>query len=192
LLENPNLNINTALAQKYESCIGDTESGVKQTMDRPKYMDEYYKAKKESNDYRVSCQDYGVTQTLQNAIKTDSLINYKSTFCAAHANMKIFDALGDIYACWDVIGMEDHKIGSYKENVDLHNDAYDMWVTRNISNIKSCSKCKYALFCGGGCAGQLALRGIEITKSNCENFPQVFSKIANEIYDTEIVKKLNQ
>jgi len=85
---------------------------------------------------------------------TRGLPTFKPSFCAAHTGMYIFDAFGDIYACWEKTGDERLKIGHVEENGDVHfnSEINNMWRKRTVASNNVCLKCRYNLFCGGGCA----------------------------------------
>lgn len=39
----------------------------------------------------------------------------KTGFCGANYNMLLFDALGDLYKCWEYVGNDDYIVGKYDE-----------------------------------------------------------------------------
>ena len=49
------------------------------------------------------------------AQRQDPLSNFKASFCGAHTKMYIFDAFGDIYACWEHTGDPSIRIGTVTE-----------------------------------------------------------------------------
>src|SRR5205823_3469232 len=75
----------------------------------------------------------------------------RSTFCGAHNGMYIFDAFGDIYACWERTGDTKIRIGSITSDGDfyLEEALNNMWRSRNVTTNQVCLKCRYALHCGG-------------------------------------------
>ncbi len=85
---------------------------------------------------------------------TKGLPTFKPSFCAAHTGMYIFDAFGDIYACWEKTGDEQVKIGHVDEDGDAHLNAeiHTMWRKRTVASNPACLNCRYNMFCGGGCA----------------------------------------
>jgi uncharacterized protein len=84
----------------------------------------------------------------------DPLPNFKASFCGAHNRMYIFDAFGDIYACWERTGDPSIRIGSVTEAGDvMFNDGlHQLWRNRTVTSNPICRKCRYAFYCGGGCA----------------------------------------
>lgn len=82
------------------------------------------------------------------------LPDFRESYCSAHTGMYIFDAFADIYACWERTGDPSIRIGHINENgsLDLDKTQIDMWRSRTVASNPVCSKCRYALSCGGGCA----------------------------------------
>jgi uncharacterized protein len=78
----------------------------------------------------------------------------RESFCGAHTGMYIFDAFGDIYACWERTADPSIRIGRLKEDGDLElsKSATELWRSRTVATNPVCRKCRYALHCGGGCA----------------------------------------
>ena len=101
----------------------------------------------------------------------------KSTFCGAHNEMYIFDAFGDIYACWEVTGDKKVRIGHIKDQGDiaLADELYKMWRSRNVTTNPICKQCKYALHCGGGCAVLADQKNGTIFSNFCDAFGKRFN-----------------
>lgn len=59
--------------------------------------------------------------------------------------MIIFDPLGDIYSCWDVVGQREYRVGHYMPDFVLEDTFADKWFDSRVSKF-SCIKCKYVLF----------------------------------------------
>jgi uncharacterized protein len=79
---------------------------------------------------------------------------FKPSFCSAHTGMYIFDPFGDIYACWEKTGDAKIRIGHIDEGSEVHFnfDVQSLWHGRTVASNPVCLKCRYNLFCGGGCA----------------------------------------
>lgn len=71
--------------------------------------------------------------------------------CGSHTSILIYDALGDIYPCYEAVGEEVHKVGEYKPTLQF-NDTLNHWRNRTVFTIPECRECNLAFFCGGGCA----------------------------------------
>jgi uncharacterized protein len=78
----------------------------------------------------------------------------KESFCSAHHKMYIFDAFADIYACWERTGDSNIRVGRIKEDgtLEMKEETLNLWRSRTVSTNPVCSQCRYALYCGGGCA----------------------------------------
>lgn len=98
--------------------------------------------------------------TLKNQVQAmfkkggSGLPELKESFCGAHNGMYVFDAFGDIYACWERTGDPAVRIGRIKEDgvLELNNPVARLWRGRTVATNPVCRKCRYALHCGGGCA----------------------------------------
>jgi len=77
-------------------------------------------------------------------------------YCGAQTNFSLMvDPEGNLYKCSNFLGMEEHRIGSIKDDGSFGNVRYEYydWMSRNPLKIKKCTMCKYLPLCGGGCAG---------------------------------------
>ncbi|MBI2567900.1 MAG: radical SAM protein [Candidatus Schekmanbacteria bacterium] len=87
------------------------------------------------------------------AKRDDPLPGFRPSFCGAHNGMYVFDALGDVYACWERNGDPRLRIGRIAESEGLVLDEtnHAKWRNRDVTSNPTCSRCRYALYCGGGC-----------------------------------------
>lgn len=108
----------------------------------------------------------------------------QSTFCSAHNGMHIFDAFGDIYACWERTGDSNIRIGHVTQEggVVLNNPVDDMWQSRNVTTNPTCRKCRYALYCGGGCAVLAEEAHGKFFTNYCDGFASRFRSSVAEAY----------
>ncbi|QDZ61607.1 SPASM domain-containing protein [Elizabethkingia meningoseptica] len=67
-------------------------------------------------------------------------------FCSAQTGELIFDPYGDLYSCWETVGIDKYKVGTYRDQLKLNENELENWYGRNISTTPACSKCKYAFF----------------------------------------------
>lgn len=102
-------------------------------------------------------------------------IRYPGKFfqeCAVRNNIAIsFDARGNAYKCWEVIGNEKYSIGKvnkegYLENVDVTNLNRQLFGADPLFD-KKCSRCKYLPLCCGGCPIQRIQNEFENGKNIC-------------------------
>jgi len=108
----------------------------------------------------------------------------KAAFCGAHTGMYIFDAFGDIYACWDRTGDQNLKIGSVNEDGKVTmNGVGEQWRSRNVASNPTCQRCRYALHCGGGCAALAEVSSGSIFSNFCDAYSKRFRTAVAEAYN---------
>lgn len=117
---------------------------------------------------------------------SDVMLNNKNImfypyYCSSQSNMYAFDPFGYIYSCLEKVGDKTHAIGQYNDNITWLEEK-ELWFNRNIGNINKCRKCKYALFCGGGCFTK-TFSNNRCPESFCDDFPIIFKYTINEIYN---------
>lgn len=105
-----------------------------------------------------------------------SMPNLKTAFCGAHTGMYIFDAFGDMYACWEKTGDPGIRIGRVLDDgqVEMNAALTKMWRSRTPASNPTCRKCRYALHCGGGCAVLAEGRSGKIHSNYCDGFADRF------------------
>jgi uncharacterized protein len=108
----------------------------------------------------------------------------KESFCSAHTGMYIFDAFGDIYACWERTGDPNIRIGHVSEEgaVEMRPEAESMWRTRTVVSNPVCAKCRYAFQCGGGCAVLAAGKTGQYHTNFCDGYGSRFRASLAEAY----------
>lgn len=162
------------------------ENGEVSVMPRREFTRKYYQYAKENPDlmHQISCQDYGIRQSFKQAFEGKGLLSFKPVFCGAQNGMLILDPYGDLYTCWEMVGLDRYKVGSYRDQVEFNDERLSEWYDRNISNVPSCSKCKYAFFCGGGCAAHAYVKNNGNTKTSyCDEYPRIFHTVVPEIFE---------
>jgi uncharacterized protein len=109
---------------------------------------------------------------------------FKPVFCSAHTGMYIFDAFGDIYACWEKTGDKKVRIGyvSEENKIVLNQPVNDMWLGRNVTSNPVCLQCRYNLFCGGGCAVLAHDHNGGYYRNYCDGFANRFRKAVADAY----------
>jgi uncharacterized protein len=108
----------------------------------------------------------------------------KTAFCGAHTGMYIFDAFGDIYACWERTGDANIRIGRVLDGGEVEmNDALQrMWRSRTPASNPTCRKCRYALHCGGGCAVLAEGQKGKFFTNFCDGFADRFRHSVGKAY----------
>jgi uncharacterized protein len=108
----------------------------------------------------------------------------KSGFCSAHDRMYILDAFGDVYACWERTGDARIRIGRIAENGEYiaNNGVQNQWRSRSAVSNPVCSKCRYVLYCGGGCAVLAEHQHGEFFSNFCDEYATRFRRRVAEAY----------
>lgn len=174
--KNERFSFHSALLQNFEPLDFNADSNI----DYPGQKQFNHRHKQE--EFKFSCQDYGIFRNIYNTIKNKKLLDFKATLCASQYGEYIFDPYGDIYPCWDVIGKKQHSLGTYTHNQVIWTDALKQWHGRNIQKIRSCIRCKYALLCNGGCAGLVYFKKNKILSNYCNDFSDTFEVAINRVY----------
>jgi uncharacterized protein len=129
---------------------------------------------------------------------------FSASYCGAHTGMYVFDAFGDIYKCWEKTGDPSLRIGTVcaEGGVELRTIAGQTsgskkrflpvvsdvpndlatWQSRTIATNDVCSKCRYAFFCGGGCATNAIHRSGTYYSSYCNGFQTNFRRAVADAY----------
>lgn len=131
---------------------------------------------------KIEFQDFDIVHSIKKALTGKGRLHFRSTGCGAQGSTIIFDPHGDLYTCWEMVGKTRYKVGSYKNKLTINEEALNLWYMRNISTVESCSKCKYALLCGGRCMAKPLVKGMGFKTSDCDSFPGVFRNLAACVY----------
>lgn len=107
-----------------------------------------------------------------------------TSFCGAHNRMYIFDAFGDIYACWERTGDQRIRIGHIDEQktVRMNDELNGQWRSRTVVSNPTCRKCRFALYCGGGCAVLAEGNSGTMFSNYCDAFGKRFRSRVAEAY----------
>ena len=108
----------------------------------------------------------------------------KTNYCAAHDRMYLFDALADIYACWEKTGDKNIRIGTVDKYAGLmfFNEQEKNWRSRSVVSNSVCSQCRYALHCGGGCAVYASEKTGTLHSNYCDGYGKRFRASVAEAY----------
>lgn len=109
---------------------------------------------------------------------------FKSSYCAAHSTMYIFDPFGDIYACWERTGDPKIRIGHLEEDgsVQMNEALTRRWRSRTPASNPTCRKCRYAFHCGGGCAVLAEGQKGKFFTNYCDGFGERFRHSVAQAY----------
>ena len=108
----------------------------------------------------------------------------QTTFCSAHSGMYVIDRFGDMYACWERTGNSKTRIGRINEDssVEVNEPFASMWRGRSVTSNPVCRQCRYALYCGGGCAVHAEGRKGTIDANYCDGYAFRFRAMVAEAY----------
>jgi uncharacterized protein len=108
----------------------------------------------------------------------------QTSFCSAHSGMYVIDRFGDMYACWERTGNAKTRIGRINQDstVDVNEPFSALWRGRSVTSNNVCRQCRYALYCGGGCAVQAEGRKGRIDANYCDGYAFRFRAMVAEAY----------
>ena len=108
----------------------------------------------------------------------------KASFCGAHNKMYIFDALGDVYACWEKTGDKSIRIAQIDEESQItwNEELNKVWRQRTVTSNPVCKKCRYSLYCGGGCAVLAEVKSGNMNTNFCDGFQKRLRAAVAEAY----------
>jgi uncharacterized protein len=116
--------------------------------------------------------------------RSDPMPQFRSSFCGAHNSMYVIDAFGDIYACWERTGDPGVRIGAIDATgaVFMNRAILDNWRSRSVVSNPVCRKCRYAVYCGGGCAVLAEDQQGEMHANHCDGFSKRFRSSVADAY----------
>jgi uncharacterized protein len=120
--------------------------------------------------------------------QVDPLTGFRSSFCGAHNSMYVVDAFGDLYACWERTGDPSLRIGAIEPSgeVRMSRAIMDMWRNRSVTSNPVCRKCRYASYCGGGCAVLAEGQTGSLYTNHCDGFGKRFRASVAEAYGDHV------
>jgi uncharacterized protein len=128
------------------------------------------------NNVYTSAPAVHTSRALLSAFRESERFALKGTYCSANTGNFIFAPDGNLYACWESIGKDCSKIGSYggAEGLSLDPAAVKRWFGRSVATIPECMECAFALVCGGGCAQYAEYTTGSLYKPYCDDFQRSF------------------
>jgi uncharacterized protein len=116
--------------------------------------------------------------------RLDPMPNFRSKFCGAHGSMYVIDAFADIYACWERTGDPSLRIGSIDATgaVYMNRALMANWRTRSVTSNPVCRNCKYAAYCGGGCAVMAEDQHGGLHGNHCDQYGKRFRASVADAY----------
>jgi uncharacterized protein len=116
--------------------------------------------------------------------QSNSFPSYRASYCGAHNKMYVFDAFGDIYACWEKTGDPKVRIGHVTEQSEVifNEELTKSWRGRTMVSNPVCRKCRYAFSCGGGCAVMAMNHKGKYLTNYCDGFANRFRASVAQAY----------
>jgi uncharacterized protein len=136
--------------------------------------------------FEVQSYEHFARDFLMSCFKATSgeLIHRKTANCAAEEGQLMFDCMGDVYGCWEDVGFDQHKIGSYDSNgLYLDKGNVRTWFGRHPGMLDECISCPYALIHTSGCAAQAREHQGSILKNDCAGFQSYFPQSLAKTYE---------
>jgi uncharacterized protein len=117
---------------------------------------------------------------------------YRGSYCGAHSSMYVFDLFGDVYACMEQTGEPELRMGHVERDGSISSNTavLSRWRGRTSASNSVCSKCKYGLFCGGGCALRAAESSGSFESHACDGFAARFKTHVVEAYLDHLLGKM--
>lgn len=103
------------------------------------------------------------------------LLLLQSEACQGNRNGLYIDYKGDLYTCCNLVGTQ-YICGNIEEKKLIFKDSYWCWNKRTVSVMEKCRRCKYALFCGGGCTAKAVRNEYDIMEGNCGNMKSIINE----------------
>lgn len=117
-----------------------------------------------------------IADSLISVFQSNRRYPLKGAYCSANFGNYIFTPDGNIYACWESIGKECSRIGSYRrtDGLKFNDDGILKWFNRSVADVAGCLDCQFALACGGGCAQYAEYNTGSVNAGFCDEFQRTF------------------
>jgi len=125
---------------------------------------------------------FNIDKKLEEYFTGVSKLLFRTSFCGAQTGMYIFDPLGYIYTCWDIVGNKNLSIGKYYPDFKLNENRIKLWQEKSIFDMDNCRNCKYSLLCGGGCIARSLSINDSIKTGYCSNFIENFNNSLKRLF----------
>lgn len=158
------------------------------TLNRGKYINKFYEVM-DNDEHTTACQDFSISRRIRDVLEGRGLMDFRATFCSAQTGMMIFDPYGDLYTCWELVGIDQHKVGKYTDGIEFYLEELNNWYGRNIGKTPACSQCKYAFFCGGGCMAGALREGKGYNSPYCDGLPKTFHSVVPKTFKEFMAEK---
>lgn len=134
---------------------------------------------------RLIKTNFGIDHCFNTLLRSRTIPLLRPTYCRSNAGGYIFGPDGHIYTCWDEVGLEEGRIGSYMPDLVWNEERSREWLSRSIASIPECLDCPYGLICGGGCARRAKNAYGSMQKPYCYQFQELFQYLVPIIYQDQ-------
>jgi len=169
-LKNPRISIATAVID-----IKNKKGNIVPALDLNKVRSIMSDVTKQYVNVEIGSQQSAEGYRAVSALSSNTPYSLRSSYCAATSGMYIFLPDGTISSCWDSLGEECSRIGTYSEKgLSLDKPKMAHRFNRSAAKIPACLDCKYCLVCAGGCAQHAEYNSHDIYQPCCDNFPNIY------------------
>jgi len=120
---------------------------------------------------------------LSGSLRAGQPYRMRGAYCAANTGMYIFLPDGTIHSCWESIGKDCSRIGTYMNGLNLDRTATEKWFSRSVNKIAECLDCSFCLVCGGGCSQYAEYNSDDMLKPFCDDFQKIFPGVLARAVD---------
>ncbi|MDQ7826742.1 MAG: radical SAM protein [Candidatus Eremiobacteraeota bacterium] len=145
----------------FSSCIGRAEDELEFSLTRAEefathYLEMVDRAYHFAKEHGVRLKIEDLTNQIRNIVTRERPFMCDRSPCGAGRSILGFGTDGGIYACEEVAGLGDFRVGNIFKVPSLKNMVDENLILRGlyertVENIPKCRKCTYKRFCGGGC-----------------------------------------
>lgn len=129
-------------------------------------------AMKEFSDYEVAF----LRKHIDSGYTYAYLPAFNPSICGAvRKDAEIIDPLGDLYKCWNEVGMKQWSYGSIYE--DCRNSNLDKWSDYDYESYEECGKCVFLPTCMGGCPHENLIEKRRACDSIKENYTEMIGLV---------------
>lgn len=153
--------------KEYKELVSFELYPVFQTNEKNKLLEMLYKEDLKEKDLDKVVKNNNILCSglpIENYFISNIALKPIMSYCEAHDKKRFLDVEGNIYSCILSVGKPEMIVGKFYPEHEMKKKSF---ITRDISKINECKKCKYAFLCGGGCPLQLANNNQDIYKPNC-------------------------
>ena len=100
------------------------------------------------------------------------------SYCGADRdNSLLINSNGDLYKCWEDIGLDEYKVGNIVTEKMINQNTFYNYILYDVTKDMNCKTCKYLPLCMGGCPKERVIS----TEERCN---KVKYMLENQIIDT--------